>query len=378
MKDQEIYSAALDFLTESVRGRLDHDLIMIDFLPFKDDILNFARDFKEICMPSEAKNDARSIMTPFSDLLTVTPDSLFSELYFRMVTMGFRHIPVIDSEESKKYLRVISRRDLVDKVPPGGAFLPEDVQSDCGINLDRRQLKQELKNLGKKKVKELFAEPQNLDIHVLPDDSIEKVIATFSRKQQLGERKGYVSAMPVLDKEGKLEGFISYTDVFERFLSSQTDFLKSEQATASRMATISDLETLSESDKLRDALLMFSTTGFRAFPVIKDGTEDVLVGYLEDIQVKFFNYKKKDFAAQLGNLGVEYMMIKSDRLYTPLPEQELSDFISQFWQPLNGSAPAPSFAVCQIEKDGTKKLVGILSYVDVLNKWQEWNQGPKR
>ena len=394
LEDQEEHSPALEVLLQSIRASTNRDIAVIDFLPFRNEMFDTSRKLERIYMTSTEKNvsptaeNAEDIMTKFSELLTVTPDSLFSELFFRMVTMGVRHIPVIDSEEKKNYLRVITRRDLFEKVPPGGAYLPEEAQVDCGINLDRKKLKKELKELGKKKIKDVFPEDQNLSIRVDKTDPLKKVITFFARKQQLGNKKGYISAIPVLDKDGKLEGIISYTDVFKRFLRFQEDFLNSSVAVVSRLGRMSDddeIDTLSESDKLNDAFMTFATTGRRSLPVVADDDDEKLIGYLEDMQVKIFNYRDKDFADQLGNLGVEYMMTRADRLYTPSPEQRLSTFIDEFWKPLNGSAPASSFAVCKAQDttasvvgvSGYKELAGVLSYVDVLDKWLDpscWNK----
>ncbi len=66
------------------------------------------------------------------------------------------------------------------------------------------------------------------------------------------------------------------------------------------------------------------------------------------------------------------MIAKAYRLYLSSPNQRLGDFISHFWKPFDGSTPASSFTVCEIQSDDSKKLAGILSYVDVLDKWQDW------
>jgi CBS domain-containing protein len=389
LEDQEVPSPALQVLAQSVSASINRDVAIIDFLTFRDEVFDTSKKLERMYMlsprtemdiPLTAESHAEKIMTKFSELLTVTPDSPFSELFYRMVSLGVRHMPVIDSEEKKNYLRVITRRDLVAKVPPGSAYLPEDAQIDCGISLDKKELKQELKELGKKRIREIFNDEQNLSICVKRTDPIRKVITLFARPQELvGGRQGYVSAIPVLEN-GKLEGIISYTDVFRKFLKSQDDFLNSNVAVVSKLGRMADnnvIDTLSESDKLNDAFLTFSATGRRALPVVADGDESILVGYLEDLQMKIFNHTNRAFAAQLGNLGVEYMMTRADRLYTPYPEQRLKEFIDQFWKPLNGAAPASSFVVCSKkvgEKDSTeiadsKEIAGILSYVNVFDKW---------
>jgi hypothetical protein len=56
-----------------------------------------------------------------------------------------------------------------------------------------------------------------------------------------------------------------------------------------------------------------------------------------------------------------------------MPESSLDEFISKFWEPIDGLIRVSSFAICQ-SSEGCKKLPGIISYIDVLRAWQQFDE----
>jgi len=315
-------------------------------------------------MTNTASDCVTKIYTPFDELAYVEKDSRFSELFYKMTSLGVRHCPVIDPN-TQECFRIVSRRDLVTLVPPGNMLIPQEVQDATGIKISPSILINLIDELGDETVDNLFSD-QNL-IAVSPDDKIIKAVELLSVRQDVAGKKIYISCLPVMEGK-KLLGFISYTDVLKKFIKHQDSYLKTR---VDRIATMDaddqPLWTLHKAQCLRDAIMRLANV--RSLPVVTKPKSKRLEGFVEDIQVMACNHRS--FTNQLGNLGVEYFMTPVERLYTPMPGTILEKCLDKFYDSSEGMYPPPTLAVCDTEEGKEKNLLGVLSYVDILKKWKE-------
>jgi CBS domain-containing protein len=318
----------------------------------------------------DATDSIRRIMVPQAEVVTVNNESKFSELHYKMTVLGISHCPVIDAQ-SGQCIRIITRRDFVDKIPPSYTALPDGIEATYPIKLDKGKFLEEIKRLGSSSIGEIFPGIQTLIS--LPEDSpIQQAIDLFSIHHHLRAEKRYVTALPILDDQKRLNGFISYVDIFKKFIKNQSDFL---DMTIEQVGVPSEQLTLLTDDMtLADAHLLFSLTGVRSMPVVKQENQDEIIGMLENVQIKMYMHKL--FEAELMKVRVSYLMTPIDGLHTPLPESRLSESISKFWEPINGLIRVSSFAICD-ERFGNKKLRGMVSYIDILKTWQKWYENKK-
>ncbi|NJK65494.1 MAG: CBS domain-containing protein [Microcoleus sp. CSU_2_2] len=304
------------------------------------------------------------IYTPFEELVYVEKDSVFSELYYKMTSLGVRHCPVIDPN-TKECFTIVSRRDLVKVVPPGNMLIPQEVQDATGIKISRSILINLIDELGDQKVGDLF--PDRDLITVTPDDEIVKAVEVFSLRHNLGGKNMYISGLPVIEGK-KLLGFISYTDVLKKFIKHQDSFLKK---TIDMIATMSTeetpLSTLHKAQRLSDAFMRLQN--YRSLPVVDKPRSNILEGFVEDVQLMACDHKK--FTNQLSKLGVEHFMTPVERLYTPMSGTILKKCLDKFYDSSQGMYPPSTLAVCSTEDGPVKQLLGVLSYVDILKKWKE-------
>lgn len=304
------------------------------------------------------------IYTPFDELVYVEKDSRFSEIYYKMTSLGVRHCSVIDPN-TKECFTIVSRRDLVKVVPPGNMLIPQEVQDATGIKISRSKLNNLIDDLGGQTVGDIF--PDRDLITVTPEDPIVKAVEVFSTRQNVGGKNIYISGLPVM--EGKtILGFISYTDVLEKFIKYQDSFL---QKTIEDIATMSSeetpLSTLYKGQYLSDAFMRLGD--YRSLPVVDKPKGDRLEGFVEDVQVMACDHK--EFTSQLSKLGVEHFMTRVERLSTPMGGTILEKYLEKFYDASQGMYPPSTLAVCNTEDGKDKKLRGVLSYVDILKKWKE-------
>jgi CBS domain-containing protein len=343
----------------------------VDIITFSshDSFFNFTQKVVGRIMP-EGTDNVLSIGKPIEELVYVKKDSLFSELFYKMDTLGVRHCPVLDPKTGK-CSRIISRRDLVRLVPPGNLLLPQEVQDATGITISPLKLMNLVDDLGEKPVGDLF--PDYELVSVKSTDFISKAVEYLSIRHPLGGKQAYISGLPIVDGE-KLSGFISYTDVLKKFISHQKAYL---QTHVDQVATMERAEEplwrLHESQCLRDAVIRLKNV--RSLPVVDKLKGEKLVGFVEDVQVMAYNHTA--FAEQLGALGVKYFMTPVKDLYTPMPGERLEDCISKFWESSSGSYPPSTLAVCHAKHGDDKRLQGVISYVDILKGWCEQSVEPE-
>jgi CBS domain-containing protein len=369
-----------DTLLESLANFLGEkttslNIQQLDFTYFFHDLIQTTNQLRGFIMSSKFSNQMTidDIMT--KEVVTVTDESKFSDVYYKMTTVGIRHCPVI-SFETKKCIGIISRRDLISKIPPGDLILPENVAIRYGIGkLDQTKVTRELMRLGKQKVKDIFTLNEDSVVFLGREDKVMKAITQFTTKHLLGGSYRYIGGIPILDNDRKLVGFVSYVDIFKNFIRHQTDFLEKTLVSSEGVATMPpdllDIACLKQSDTLSDATSLMDGVGIRSLPVISDISEDELVGFVEDIQIKKFNHKL--FGDQIGDLGVEGFMTPRERLKVVEATTKLSEFVENFWVPVDGLSPSSSFAVCEISEE-KYKLKGVISYIDVLNAFKDWRQ----
>ncbi|MBD2124570.1 CBS domain-containing protein [Trichocoleus sp. FACHB-262] len=361
----EISNSRIDELIDSTR-RISLSDVEVLTLSTHDSFFNFTQKVAGLFMDVTAFDPISKIMTPIEQLGCIKKNAFFSELYYKMGTMGVRHFPVIDSKTGE-CSRIISRRDLVKLVPPGNILIPQEVQDETGITISPMKLLSLVDNLSDKRIEDLFLD-QDL-ISIKPSDPIAKAVDLLSTRHDLGGKRIYISGLPVMEGK-KLLGFLSYTDLLKRFIKNQEDYL---QTTIEEIAKLDSpnepLYRLHESHYLRDALMRMENFGVRSLPVVDKDKSDKLIGFVEDIQVIAYNHPA--FADELGSLGVQHFMTPVDRLHTPMPGQTLKNCIDKFSGSVSGSYAPSTLIICNTTDGDDKRLRGVLSYVDVLREWKK-------
>lgn len=348
-------------LVRSVQ-RISNANIKVVTVSVNDSFSNLTQKIAGHIMPLLGTDFASNLSNPVEDLITVTKESKFSDLSFKMGTLGVRHCPVFDPK-TKKCSRVISRRDLVKLVPPGNMLLPQQVQDQTGITISPRKLIDLVEDLGEKTVGELF--PDYELVAVAPNDPISKVIQILSVRHNLAGKMSYISGVPILDGD-EFVGFISYTDVLEKFIKHQENYMRTPIFNVARMeGTETPLWTLHESQCLSDAMTYFQNV--RSLPVVDKRKGKKLVGFIEDVQAIACNHEA--FVSELSTLGVKHFMTPTKNLFTPMAGQLLEDCINIFCSSSNGTYAPSTLAVCNTKNGDDRNLEGVLSYVDILSGW---------
>jgi len=353
----------------------EETLSSIETFNFSDLIEDFfvvSHSVRKKLMPIDPRDGVNLIMT--SDLMTVDENDRFSELYFKMTTLDVRHCPVLRTG-TRKCVRMISKRDLVQQIPPANLISDDEY---INLRLDRSKINQTLRAIAKKTVKEMFPLNQQL-ITVSNTEPIESVIKLLAFKQRLGDSFYYISGVPVvLSKEGDLAGFVSYTDALKFIKDNQTAFLK--ETRVEDVATIAKtppefekISYLTLEDDLAMAKIQLQTC--RSLPVV-GVDERNWIGFVDDLKVKMFSHVL--FMEQLQDLSVQHFMIASDKLPVITYKQTLAEIIHHFLEGKNGMKPPSTFVVTEkVSKSDTteyQRVIGMISYTDILRKWTEWRK----
>lgn len=111
----------LNALVQSIElARADVSVNMIDISIFSEEslitITSFLKESVDMVCTS-AKDTIKDLMTSAKDLVTVRSNQNFSDLYYRMMVKGVRHIPIL-APEGDECLGIASRRDIADQLPP--------------------------------------------------------------------------------------------------------------------------------------------------------------------------------------------------------------------------------------------------------------------
>jgi CBS domain-containing protein len=348
----------------------------------------------------KASDSVTDIMTRKESLLTVNKDSSISDAYLLMEQSGKRHCPVIDARG--KFVRMISRTDMYEKIPPMPDKIPKKVYDDANLNLDSNAAYEALMNLVSQTVGQVFQNPpgaQNV-ISLRDTSTISEVIEAFSKKYDVLSSKGlkkvsYFTALPVLNSNGEIEGVVSFIDIFRKFFKNQAKFLNTPLFHLATMAEYYEkptqdpdklsidvnkvrLTTLKDKNTLSNVVMLMQMRGFRSLPIVDEISNggdpnnikrEKLIGFVSDVQVKMYSHE--DFFSSLFPLPVTYFMTKVDFLHKPKPDDLLYDILEKFWIPPSDNQPLPSsFAIC----DPDDILLGLISYVDILKYWLRYQK----
>jgi CBS domain-containing protein len=322
----------------------------------------------------KATNSITDIMTSSDSLITADLNSKFSEVFYKVNGLGVSHIPILKSPIDEKCIKILSRRDLVKRIPP--SRIPEEVATRYGIN--RGKLVRMIAELGNKTMQELFPSEQNI-IFGTPSTSILEAINILSTKHLIGDYDRYISGVPVYVSEdtAELEGFVSFRDILKKFISTQPkEFLSLKvQDVATLPSDYEEIIRMTDSDNLSYADSLFQT-GIRSLPIVKgDYDSNELWGFVDEIKVNVYNHEA--FTNQLATLECKYFATPREALRIVNPNETLESCLPDFWKRGEGASPPASFVVGEETKknDGTAyiKLRGILSYIDILKAWKKWN-----
>jgi len=332
-------------------------------------ITDVVKELVNMCC-TNADETISKLMTSSEKLVTVRSNDSFSDLYYRMIAKGVRHIPIL-APDSDLCLGIVSRRDIADQLPPSNEDL--DQLQDSLPMIDRARLNRILLAKGMEKISSVFPHLGGGGlVHLSPESKIEEAISKLCDKQRVGRgRLTYVSGILVLDENGILKGFVSYTDILRKFIKYQEDFMNNLTVDQVALMGSEKIDCLNDEMKLSLAKMIADGTQRRSFPVLANDEpeESIVVGFLEDIQIK--KYLHPEFPELDSALVSEIMTRVNNLPCIPGPTDKISDVLDKFSQPFYGSSPASSFPVCQ-ESGGQKKLRGVISYVDILKHWQKW------
>jgi CBS domain-containing protein len=350
------------------------DFLRIKFSLARATNLTGSKAMSEILKPSSLVTD---IMTDNDVLLTAYQDSKFSEVFFKVNGLGVSHIPILKSSQDEKCVRILSRRDIVKRIPP--ARIPEEIATKYGIN--RGKLVGMIAKLGNQQIQSLFPSEQNV-IFADPSLSIKGLIEKLTTKHLIGDDERYISGLPVRidDKSNELEGFVSFRDVLKKFISIQPqEFLgKKIRDIATIPSDYEEVIRMTDSDDLSFADSMFET-GIRSLPIVEGSYDsDELWGFVDEIKMNI--YKHEAFTNNLASLECKYFATPASALRIIDPDESIGDCLSAFWEKNEGASAPASFVVG--DKNAKKangdsykdaKLLGVLSYIDILRAWRRWS-----
>lgn len=323
------------------------------------------------------------IMTKKEKLLSVYTSSSVSDAYLLMDISNKRHCPVIN-EETGELVRILSRGDVYEKIPPMLDAISPKVRSAANLKLNSDDATKALMKFVNQTVGQVFRDDQKPVF--LSDsswgnkeaDTIHSAIQKFVTKDPV-----YFTALPVLNSENQIKGIVSFVDIFKSCLMGEDDFLdmplcelasmsdlyKPEEAQKDRVR-MKDLARLTSKSTFSQAKTIMKITGYRSLPVVEEESgKHKLLGFVDDVQIKMFSHP--DFFAGLLNLPVTYFMTSIKNLHIPQPDDTLRDTIEKFWVADSEKIVSSSFAICDLElgQKEPNNLVGILSYLDILTKW---------
>lgn len=230
----------------------------------------------------------------------------------------FRHLPVLDSHD--KVIGMVARVDLVE-----AASAP-----------------------GNPRLRPVYDVMRRPPVTVAPDTEVEEAVRTMRDKQ--------IHSLPVVDGEGTLIGIVTDTDLLSVLSGQRLPGGDISNVQAARLMT-PDPITIGTDATLGDAAGAILEGGFRHLPVVD--TDLRLVGMISE----------RDLRSELGTDLLDWTAVESTRLDEPVTNilvpspvtvrthTPLSDILDLFADERIGAVPV---------LDDEDRLVGIVSYVDVL------------
>lgn len=230
----------------------------------------------------------------------------------------FRHLPVLDSHD--RVVGMIARIDVFEKAAePGSPRL--------------------------RPVYDVMKRP----VHTIgPDAPLEEAVAKMQRER--------IHSLPVVEDDGRLVGILTDGDLLAAYAGKRLPVSNLAEIPVARLMT-PDPITIGTDATLGDAAGAILEGGFRHLPVLDEDLR--LAGVVSE----------RDLRALLGTDLIDWTTVEETRLEEPIgnvlvpspvtvrPETPLADALELFTDERIGALPV---------LDDDDRLVGILSYVDVL------------
>ena len=178
-----------------------------------------------------------------------------------------------------------------------------------------------------------------------PDDSLTEVAARFAYTR--------LGSLPVVDR-GALVGIITVSDVLSGEVQAAMAPVTPPKPTAAVAMTQGPF-TCGPDDNLLVAARRMSTHGIRHLPVVDD--RHVVIGMLSERDLRTFVGDPSKFAATHGETAMRVKDALTLPVVTVGPDRPLAEVARLFEDARVGAIPVV---------DGERRLIGIVSYVDVL------------
>lgn len=230
----------------------------------------------------------------------------------------FRHLPVVDSHDH--VVGMVSRMDLV----------------------------QQAARPGNPRLVPVYDVMQRPAVTVGIDTSLEEAA------EVMRDRK--IHSLPVVDRQGRLQGILTDTDLLGVLAGSRVPSRDLGSTVVARLMTANPI-TIEPDASVGDAATALLEGGFRHLPVIDADAK--LIGMISE----------RDIRSHLGTDFIDWTSVERSRLDEPISnvmvpdpvvirtDNRLSDILDVFTDERIGAVPV---------LDREDRLVGILSYVDVL------------
>lgn len=287
-----------------------------------------------------------------TDLKRITPQDTVSHALFVMEGAKIRHLIVEDN--NNVFQGIVSRRDVEKLIAnSSNAQIPVQGNAMTPYNPDTSQFR-----------------------YAREDTSLQQVVQWFAEPIVLGNRRKYISAIPILANNRRCVGIISYIDII-KLLKKRDIPVPSLQASVImrtlRMGIfVAPVKVDGNPITLSDIyqVHMVQRGGVRTIPVIEnandyeikdDGTRYIVSGMITDHTIYM----------QLGNEKAGGWPVTDERIMTPINRLDtvsetttIADIIDRdFFL----RAPRPD-ALLVVSRNHEKKKIlrGILSYVDIF------------
>lgn len=285
------------------------------------------------------------------NLKRITPQDTVSDALFIMEGARIRHLIV---ERQNIFKGIVSRRDIEKLLAdPNNANVPVEGNAMTPYHADT-----------------------NVFRYARETTPIRQVIKWFFEPIVLGNKKKYISAIPILANNQRCVGIISYIDIIK--LMKRGDIPIPQLEVRSIMRTLAqgiyiapvrrDNKEITLSDIYH--VHIANGTGVRTIPVIENANsyrvDDNGVGYITLGMVT-----DHTIYMQLGNQEATKWLVTDERLMHPINRLDTITARTQITTIIENDlflrAPRPDALLVVAQHNGNKILKGILSYVDIFS-----------
>lgn len=276
------------------------------------------------------------IMT--STVLKVGVGDTISVSHLIMSGGNVRHLIIVG--ENGYFQNIINHIDIKKRVPP-----PLQELINAGIKIDIAAYQAILNQLGHTKVTAIL--PHN-PVVVSHDATIRDVICKLVDTHFIGDGWGRVSALPVLAEESdgqRCIGIVSYIDIL-----CKLDELIPNISIDNLGPAPNQIMAINEKQNLSVVKLAMDSSGLRHMPIVNDNGE--LVGMFDDVMIHWLThplFSLADSPCGLHMREVTYFLTLGADMKTVVNHFFCADKTITALPVLEG-----------------KKLVGLISYVDIL------------